>query len=586
MTHTPFREVWLVDFEFSVQTGERPSPVCLAAREFHSGQLVRRWLWDAKPPVTPPFAVGPDVLLVAYYASAELGCYLALGWPFPVRILDLSAEFRCSTSGLTIPNGKALLGAMAYYGLDTISAAEKEEMRLLALRGGTYTESEKVSLIDYCQTDVDALAKLLPAMLPKIDLPRALLHGRYMAAAARMEWAGVPIDTDTLGRLRVEWDSIKTRLVAEVDRDFGVYVPDPKGGPPSFSADRFGAYLERVGIAWPRLDSGRLALDDDTFKEAARAHPQKIGPLRELRHTLSQLKLNKLAVGPSGRNRCLLGAFGSRTGRNQPSNSKFIFGPSTWLRSLITPAPGMAVAYIDWTAQELGIAAALSGDAGMQEAYRSGDPYLWFASRVGEVPAGATKLSHQVERDQFKVVSLGVLYGLSDLGLSRKLSLPPCRGRELLQLHRETFPRFWAWSDAIENQGLLSGELQTVFGWRVHVGQGGNPRSLRNFPMQGNGAEMLRLACCLATERGISVCCPVHDALLIESTIAEIEEAVNLTRSAMAEASRVVLAGFELATEAKVVRYPDRYSDPRGVRMWETVNRLLDEGGCRNDDAD
>ena len=57
--------------------------------------------------------------------------------------------------------------------------------------------------------------------------------------------------------------------------------------------------------------------------------------------------------------------------------------------------------------------------------------------------------------------------------------------------------------------------MHTVFGWRVHVGPDANPRSLRNFPMQANGAEMLRLACCLATERGIEVCAPVHDALLI-----------------------------------------------------------------------
>ena len=53
---------------------------------------------------------------------------------------------------------------------------------------------------------------------------------------------------------------------------------------------------------------------------------------------------------------------------------------------------------------------------------------------------------------------------------------------------------------------MLHGWLWTVFGWRVHVGDHINPRSLANFPVQANGAEMLRLACCLATERGIAVC--------------------------------------------------------------------------------
>jgi hypothetical protein len=101
--------------------------------------------------------------------------------------------------------------------------------------------------------------------------------------------------------------------------------------------------------------------------------------------------------------------------------------------------------------------------------------------------------------------------------------------------------------------------------------------------MQANGAEMLRLACCLATERRVTVCCPVHDALLIEATLEEIDECVNTAMLAMTEASEVVLGGFKLGVEAKVIRYPDRYTDPRGCRMWDTVTGLLQEGGCTGD---
>jgi hypothetical protein len=124
---------------------------------------------------------------------------------------------------------------------------------------------------------------------------------------------------------------------------------------------------------------------------------------------------------------------------------------------------------------------------------------------------------------------------------------------------------------------MLHGYLETVFGWRVHVGADANPRSLRNFVMQANGGEMLRLACCLATERGIVVCAPVHDALLIEGSADGIEDVVTETRRVMREASEEVLAGFPLRTDAKVVRHPDRYMDDRGRQMWESVQRLLDE---------
>jgi hypothetical protein len=123
----------------------------------------------------------------------------------------------------------------------------------------------------------------------------------------------------------------------------------------------------------------------------------------------------------------------------------------------------------------------------------------------------------------------------------------------------------------VQDEAILTGRLRTVFGWTVHAGDKPNSRSLRNFPMQGNGAEMMRLACCLATERGIGLCCPVHDALLIESPADHIDAAVGATQEAMREASEVILAGFSLRSEAKVVRHPDRYMDKRGQLMWETV---------------
>jgi hypothetical protein len=344
-----------------------------------------------------------------------------------------------------------------------------------------------------------------------------------------------------------------------------------------FSAALWVKYLARRGIAWPVLPSGQPALDDDTFREMARLHPEEIGPIRELRHALSQMRLNDLAVGADGRNRCLLSAFRSRTGRNQPGNSAFIFGPSAWLRSLIRPGPGLAVAYCDWSAQELAIAAALSHDTVMQDAYRSGDPYLYLARKAGAVPPDATKETHAREREQFKVVSLGVLYGLSADGLARKLGLPPCAGRDLLRMHRETFRRFWEWSDRVEAVALLTNRMRTVFGWTLHLGPDANPRSVRNWPMQAHGAEMMRLAACLATERGIVVCCPVHDAFLIEAYTDRIEVETERMRACMREASELVLPGFPLRTDAKIVRYPERYSDPRGRHMWELVGRLLDE---------
>jgi DNA polymerase I-like protein with 3'-5' exonuclease and polymerase domains len=299
--------------------------------------------------------------------------------------------------------------------------------------------------------------------------------------------------------------------------------------------------------------------------------------LRELRVALSQMRLSALAVGQDGRNRTLLSAFRARTGRNQPSNTRFIFGPAAWLRSLIQPPAGYGLAYVDWSQQEFGIAAALSGDPLMLEAYRSGDPYLTFAKQAGAAPPEATKATHREVRELFKACVLAVQYGMGPDSLALRIGQPLIKARELLRLHRETYRVFWAWSDAAVDHAMLFGHLETVFGWRVHVPPDPNDRSLRNFPMQANGAEMLRLACCLATERGIEVCAPVHDAVLICAPLDRLEVEVERMQQAMAEASRVVLAGFELGTDAKIVTYPDRYVDERGSVMWSRVMALLSE---------
>jgi hypothetical protein len=163
----------------------------------------------------------------------------------------------------------------------------------------------------------------------------------------------------------------------------------------------------------------------------------------------------------------------------------------------------------------------------------------------------------------FKACALGVQYGT------------PIVGRDRLRAHRETYRQFWRWSEAAVDHAVLTGMLKAVLGWPIHVGAGFNHCSLRNFPMQANGAEMLRLACCFAVEQGIEVCAPVHDAVLICAPLHRLDDDVAQMRVCMAKASRIVLDGFELRTEANVVPHPDRYQDPRGKVMWDRVMQLI-----------
>ena len=491
----------------------------------------------------------------------------------PKHVLDLFTEFRQLTNGRPTTAGPSLLGALAHFGLDHMGVDEKEEMRELAIHWFEAPRSaqDQINMLDYCQIDVDATERLLRAMLPGLDIPRAIgLRGRYMRAVAAMEHAGVPIDMPALDRLRANWEAIKDALVADMDAKYDVFVDG------SFNQDRFEALLIRLDIPWPLLESGALDLKDATFRSMAKAYPA-IEPLHELRYSKSKLNLFDLRVGHDGRNRTLLSPFKSRTGRNQPGNSRYVFGPAVWIRGLIKPEPGCGIAYIDWAQQEFGIAAALSQDQVMQKAYLSGDPYLEFAKLAGAVPEHATKTTHGDVRELFKQCVLGVQYGMGERSLAVRAKTSYLTARELLRAHRATFRTFWKWSDAALDYAMTRNHLAAAMGWTIHVGPDSNPRSLRNFPMQAGGAEMLRLACCFATERGVEVCGPIHDALLIHAPLDRLEDDIRTTQAAMAEASRIVLRGFELGTEVKEFRYPRHYMDEkRGKEMWDKVWSHID----------
>lgn len=574
-----FESMWACDFEYQPIVGELPRPICMVARELKTGKTVKYWEDELRALKKPPFPIDSKSLFIAYYSPAEFSCFHALGWALPQNVLDLYVEFRNTTNIHGMRTKANLLSALVFYGLDALAYEEKESMRNIAIRGGPFSEEERVQLTDYCESDVLALDKLLAKMHLSIDLPYAINRGRYMKAVSIIEKNGTPLDAELLAKLKFHWESVEKLLVARIDKNFGVFEGQ------TFKREKFERYLAANDIPWPRSESGTMLLDEDTFREMSRGYPQ-IAPIRELRHSLSQLRLSGLTVGSDGRNRTSVSPFRATTGRNQPSNAEFIFGPSCWIRGLIKPPPGYFIAYLDWSQQEFGIAAALSNDSKMKDAYVSGDPYLAFAKQAGAVPPNATKHSHGHIRDLFKACVLAVQYGMGADSLAARINQPRINAKTLLRLHLETYRKFWSWSDAVVNHAMLESKLQTTFGWTVHIRNKVNERSIRNFPMQANGAEMLRIACCLLVEAGIEVCAPVHDAILIVGLESEKEAVIKKAKQLMSDASAIVLDGFRLRADEKIISYPDRYMDERGRQMWDIIWQIISElemGSAPND---
>jgi DNA polymerase I len=470
-----YDEVWLYDFEFIADPGERPDVVCLAAHELRSGRTLRLW-FDPLRSSPPPYRTDKRVLFVSFVANAECGCHLALGWPLPANVLDLSPAFRKIACGRSVPQGRGLLGALVYYGLDSISAKQKDAMRDRIMKGRPFTPEEQRKILDYCYSDIDALLRLLPKILadPDFDLGIALYHGEFAAVSALMEHYGVPTDMEIFERFADKkiWRMVRDAMVPAVDAKYGVYVRNTTGDW-TFNMEKFETYLEREGLLtnWPRTEKGKLDMKDKTFETMSKGSPQ-LEDLRQLRHVRNKMRKIKLAVGHDGRNRTVLWPFKSKTSRTQPKAAEWIFSPAVWLRSLIKPKPGMAVAYIDFSSAEFLIAAALSdGHCGstnnMLDMYRSGDPYLMFAKSVGAVPETATKKSHEEERDNYKVMMLSSQYYIGAEKLAGRLGVSTFEAQEMINQHREQLSQYWTWSDDWIQHALQTGVMRTAWGGLV-----------------------------------------------------------------------------------------------------------------------
>ena len=596
----PYREVWALDTEYNFRPsssytspadpqpdGSIQHPVCLVARELYSGRKVE--LFEDEFGAGPPFSVGPENLFIAYNAVAEWLTFLALGWPLPERVFDPFIEYRrhiCGTPwDVNIPGNKTMLKALRHFNIKGITAEFKDEERDFILRGpppGGWASAGRRRILAYCDTDVRPLFRLTECLLDSdccgpplrsessiiqpIGLAQAIHRGRYSMAAARMEHTAIEVDNLLLDKVRADWGVIQAAIIAELDT-FGVY---PDG---HFDNYRFLDVAENdLGIRWPRTTSGLPMMDKETMKDMVLLHPE-LAPIRELRDQLSEMRLEKLRIGADGRNRTGCFMFGAKTGRNTPSANKYLFGLAKWARHFLKPTQGQAVAYLDYRNQEYHIAGVLSGDEELLAMLAAEDPYIEFAIMAGLAPVGATKTTHPEIRAICKTLLLGTNYGMGAESFALKASIPLTEAHLIHSRLKHTFAQYHRWSNEVVREARAGHWLHTMFGWRQFMDQSG-ALTIRNWKMQANGAEMIRLACCLATERGVQVCGPIHDAILIEAPIDEIDATVATATAAMEEASREVLDGHGVPVDAEIIRWPDRYRPGDGREMWERVLRL------------
>ncbi len=177
------------------------------------------------------------------------------------------------------------------------------------------------------------------------------MRGLYLSTLTEVEINGLPINYEFLKEIEAKWPCIEKVLKEKMNSQFNIFK---KG---SFDFNLFNGYLSSQGIEWPRTPTGRLKTDRKTFKDMSENYPQ-LDPLREAMKMLNSVGFDKLTIGDDKRHRSFPFPFGTKTGRNNPSSNKNIFGLAKVARFLIQPEFGNGIAYIDYNQQEYGMAAA------------------------------------------------------------------------------------------------------------------------------------------------------------------------------------------------------------------------------------
>jgi hypothetical protein len=209
-------------------------------------------------------------------------------------------------------------------------------------------------------------------LLPAADVERVLYWSNYSAkAVALIQARGMPIDVTLWNLVQENKSAVVRSLVEHYDPSHGhdepIYTPEGE-----WSYERFERYLVRKGIRqWPRLESGRLNIDGDAFR--LMYHVSGMEALHALRDSLNVVVKATLPIGRDGRNRPSLFPFCTVTGRN--AHSKSLYNNHACMRSFMIFPTDTIGAYLDWRTQEVGVAAALSGDQALVDAYRLGDVY-------------------------------------------------------------------------------------------------------------------------------------------------------------------------------------------------------------------
>jgi DNA polymerase-1 len=384
----------------------------------------------------------------------------------------------------------------------------------------------------------------LTKLYEEIDLP-------LVPVLARMEQAGVKIDTAALAKMSTELEresSAKAKEIHELaGTEFNIGSPKQLGD----------ILFNRLNLPKPvKYGKGRtISTAVDVLETLAEEHPiaRKVLDYRQLTKLKSTYvdTLPALINPHTGRLHTTFYQAGTATGRLSSANPNLQNIPirtelGRGIRAAFIAEPGHVLLTADYSQIELRLLAHFSSDPLLVEAFRRGDDiHTLTASQVFGVPPLMVTPDH---RRQAKVVNFGIVYGLSAFGLSQNLNIEPTEAKLFIANYFEKYKGVRAFIDKTLEEARRDLKVRTLHG-RIRpipdinsknfTQRGFAERTAVNTPLQGTAADLIKIAMiridAALQDRGLKsrMTLQVHDELVFEVPEKEVETMQSLVREHM-----------------------------------------------------
>jgi DNA polymerase-1 len=383
--------------------------------------------------------------------------------------------------------------------------------------------------------------------VPKIEELGREVEWPLTPVLADMEYTGIKLDTEYLerfsGKLADSISDIEQKIYGHCGYEFNI------GSPGQLAEALFEKLqLPTMGIKRGKTGYSTAASELDKlrgthpvinliteYREAAKLKNTYVDTLPKMVDENSRLHTTfNITVAPTGRLSSVdpnLQAIPVRTELGRNIRTAFIAGKGNVLVSA------------DYSQFELRLAAALSGEQSMVDAFNEDiDIHIQTAALVyGIEPGQVTK----EQRYSAKAVNFGIMYGQGPHGLSQGTGMPFGDARKFIQRYFEIRPKLKEYIETVRTQAERQGYVETILGRRrptpdVHSSnfavREGAYRAAVNMPLQGSAADLMKVAM-IETHKKLpasaKILLQVHDSLLVECPAGDADKVGKILKEVM-----------------------------------------------------